>query len=52
VDTPLWDVVPDPPDRARMVRPEDVARAVALMASQPAHASIEELTIMPQGGIL
>lgn len=52
VDTPLWDVVPDPPDRARMVRPEDVARAVVLMASQPPHASVEELTIMPRGGIL
>jgi NADP-dependent 3-hydroxy acid dehydrogenase YdfG len=52
VDTPLWDTIPTPPDRSRMLRPEDVARAAVLMASLPAGASLEELTLLPQGGIL
>jgi NADP-dependent 3-hydroxy acid dehydrogenase YdfG len=52
VDTPLWDAVGGGPDRARMLRPADVARAVVLMASLPAHASLEDLTLMPAGGIL
>jgi NADP-dependent 3-hydroxy acid dehydrogenase YdfG len=52
VDTPLWDTIPTPPDRSRMLRPEDVARAAVLMASLPPGASLEELTLLPQGGIL
>jgi hypothetical protein len=35
-----------------MLRPEDVARAAVLMASLPPGASLEELTLLPQGGIL
>jgi NADP-dependent 3-hydroxy acid dehydrogenase YdfG len=52
VDTPLWDTIPTPPDRSRMLRPEDVARAAVLMAALPPGASLEELTLLPQGGIL
>jgi NADP-dependent 3-hydroxy acid dehydrogenase YdfG len=52
VDTPLWDAIANPPDRARMLRPEDVARAAVLMASLPPGASLEELTLLPSGGIL
>ena len=52
VDTPLWDTIPNSPDRRRMLRPEDVARAAVLMASLPPGASLEELTLLPQGGIL
>ncbi len=52
VDTPLWDTIGNPPDRSRMLRPEDVARAAVLMASLPPGASLEELTLMPAGGIL
>jgi NADP-dependent 3-hydroxy acid dehydrogenase YdfG len=52
VDTPLWDAVPGGPPRDKMLRPEDVARAAVLMASLPPHASLEELTLMPAGGIL
>lgn len=52
VDTPLWDTIPNGPDRARMLRPEDVARAVVLMATLPASAALEELTLLPAGGIL
>lgn len=52
VDTPLWDAVPSPPDRARMLQPEDVARAAVLMLSLPARAALESLTLLPAGGIL
>ena len=52
VDTPLWDTIPGGPDRARMLRPEDVARAAVLMATLPPGATLEELTLLPAGGIL
>ena len=52
VDTPLWDTIPGGPDRARMLRPEDVARVAVLMASLPPGATLEELTLLPAGGIL
>jgi NADP-dependent 3-hydroxy acid dehydrogenase YdfG len=52
VDTPLWDAVANHPDRARMLRPEDVAQAAVLMASLPPGATLEELTLLPAGGIL
>lgn len=52
VDTPLWDTVAHPPDRSRMLRPEDVARAVVLMVTLPRGATLEELTLLPAGGIL
>jgi NADP-dependent 3-hydroxy acid dehydrogenase YdfG len=52
VDTPLWDAIGGGPDRARMLRPEDVARAVVLMASLPPNAALEDVTLMPAGGIL
>ena len=52
VDTPLWDSLSGGPDRSRMLRPEDVARAAVLMATLPPGATLEELTLMPAGGIL
>ncbi len=52
VDTPIWDRVPNPPDRRRMLKDEDVARAAVLMAALPARASLEDLTLLPAGGIL
>ena len=52
VDTPLWDAVPNPPDRRRMLTPQDVARAAVLMATLPPGAALEELTLLPTGGIL
>ena len=52
VDTALWDGIPNPPDRARMLRPEDVAESALLMASLPPGASLEDLTLLPIGGIL
>jgi NAD(P)-dependent dehydrogenase (short-subunit alcohol dehydrogenase family) len=52
VNTPLWDSIPNPPDRARMLAPEDGAEAALLMASLPPRASLEDLTVLPAGGIL
>lgn len=52
VDTPLWDQIPNVPDRARMLAPEDVAHVVVLMAALPARGTLEEVTLLPAGGIL
>jgi NADP-dependent 3-hydroxy acid dehydrogenase YdfG len=52
VDTPLWDTIPGAPDRRRMLRPEDVAEAVLLMATLPPNATVEEVRLLPAGGIL
>jgi NADP-dependent 3-hydroxy acid dehydrogenase YdfG len=52
IDTPLWDAVPNPPDRAKMLQPKQVADLVVLMAALPAGATLEELTVLPAGGIL
>ena len=52
VDTPLWDSMGSTPPREKMLRPEDVARAAVLMATLPPHAALEELTLLPAGGIL
>jgi len=51
-DTPLWDAMASPPDRSKMLRPEQIAEAALLMAAVPAGATLEELTLLPQGGIL
>jgi NADP-dependent 3-hydroxy acid dehydrogenase YdfG len=52
VDTPLWDSILGGPDRALMIRPEQVADAALLMATLGANASLEELTLMPARGVL
>jgi NAD(P)-dependent dehydrogenase (short-subunit alcohol dehydrogenase family) len=51
-DTPLWDAVPQPPDRALMLKPALIAEAALLMAALPPGATLEELTLLPQGGVL
>jgi NAD(P)-dependent dehydrogenase (short-subunit alcohol dehydrogenase family) len=51
-DTPLWDAMPTAPARERMLRPDQVAEAALLMASLDPNASLEELTLLPAGGIL
>jgi 3-oxoacyl-[acyl-carrier protein] reductase len=51
-DTSLWDAVPQPPDRSRMLRPEQIAEAALLMAALAPGAALEELTLLPQGGVL
>ena len=52
VDTPIWDAMGATPPREKMLRPEDVARAALLMVTLPPHAALEELTLLPAGGIL
>jgi NADP-dependent 3-hydroxy acid dehydrogenase YdfG len=52
VDTPLWDGIPNGPDRAHMIRPEQVAEAAVLMAALDTNAALEELTLMPARGVL
>ena len=52
VDTPIWDSMGSTPPREKMLRAEDVARAAVLMATLPATASLEELTLLPAEGIL
>jgi NADP-dependent 3-hydroxy acid dehydrogenase YdfG len=51
-DTPLWDSIPNGPDRGRMLTAEDVARAILLVVTLPPRAALEELTLLPAGGIL
>ncbi len=50
--TPMWGPEVDPEMSARMMRPEDVARAVAACIQTSDRASIEELVIRPTGGDL
>jgi len=52
VDTPIWDALGSSPPRDKMLKSEDVARAAVLMATLPPRASLEELTLLPAGGIL
>jgi NAD(P)-dependent dehydrogenase (short-subunit alcohol dehydrogenase family) len=51
-DTPLWDAVPGAPDRGRMLSADQVAQAALLMAGLGANATLEELTLLPAGGVL
>ena len=51
-DTPLWDAMPAAPARERMLRPDQVAEAALLMATLDPNATLEELTLLPAGGIL
>jgi NADP-dependent 3-hydroxy acid dehydrogenase YdfG len=52
VDTPIWDALGASPPRDKMLKSDDVARAAVLMATLPPRASLEELTLLPAGGIL
>jgi 3-oxoacyl-[acyl-carrier protein] reductase len=51
-DTPLWDAVAQPPDRALMLKPEQIAEAALLMAALAPGAALEEMTLLPQAGVL
>ena len=51
-DTPLWDSIPSPPDRKRMLKAEQVAEAALAMARLGANATLEEITLLPAGGVL
>jgi NAD(P)-dependent dehydrogenase (short-subunit alcohol dehydrogenase family) len=52
VDTPILDRRPAPPDaeqRARMLRPEDVAAVCVFLAGLPDRVHVPELTVLPAG---
>jgi NAD(P)-dependent dehydrogenase (short-subunit alcohol dehydrogenase family) len=51
-DTDVWTPVdpdsrPDLPNRAQMLRPEDVAEAIAFVATRPAHVQVDWLQVGP-----
>lgn len=52
VDTPLWDAIPNAPDRALMITPAQVAEAAVFMATLGPNAALEEMTLMPARGVL
>ncbi len=51
-DTPLWDGMPGAPDRARMLTAAQVAEAALLMVGLGSNATLEEITLLPAGGVL
>jgi NAD(P)-dependent dehydrogenase (short-subunit alcohol dehydrogenase family) len=51
-DTSLWDAIANPPDRRLMLRPEQVAEAALAMALTEPNATLEEMTLLPAGGVL
>jgi 3-oxoacyl-[acyl-carrier protein] reductase len=51
-DTGLWDEVPGDWERAKMLRPEDVAATVAGLVAAPAHVAVDELTVGHRTGRL
>lgn len=53
VDTPFWERAGGTElPRDRMLRPEDVARAIIDAASGPAGASLDEIRLLPADGVL
>lgn len=44
-DTALWDSVPGEWNRQNMLRPEEVAAAIAALLAHPPHVTVEELTV-------
>ncbi len=44
-DTVLWDAIPGTWNRANMLQPEDVARAIAQLVAQPPHVMTEEIAL-------
>jgi NAD(P)-dependent dehydrogenase (short-subunit alcohol dehydrogenase family) len=52
VETPFWEGIEAHPDFARMLRPEDVAEAVAFILEQPPGIVTDEIVVMPPEGIL
>jgi len=53
VDTPFWDRAGGTQlARERMLRPEDVARAIVETAARPAGVSVDEISLLPADGVL
>jgi NADP-dependent 3-hydroxy acid dehydrogenase YdfG len=53
VDSPFWERAGGTElARERMLRPEDVARAIVFAAAQPVGATVDEIVLMPPDGVL
>jgi short-subunit dehydrogenase len=52
VDTAIWGDGAGVPDREKMIRPESVAHIIVQMLMTHADATIDELLVLPQEGIL
>ena len=52
VDTALWDTIPGEWNRANMLQPEDVARAIVRAADEPPHVSVDEIVLGHIAGTL
>jgi 3-oxoacyl-[acyl-carrier protein] reductase len=52
VDTAIWGEGEGIPDREKMIRPETVARLIVQMLTTPPDATVDELLVLPQEGIL
>lgn len=52
VDTALWDTIPGEWNRAKMLQPDDVARAIERAADEPPHVSIDEIALGHIAGTL
>ena len=52
VDTPIWDSVPGDWPREKMMKPEEVAKAVAFSISCPSNVLIEDITMGNLAGSL
>jgi 3-oxoacyl-[acyl-carrier protein] reductase len=52
VDTPFWDTAGGGPDRALMLQQDHVAETIRFLLDQPAEMAMDEVVVMPPGGIL
>jgi NAD(P)-dependent dehydrogenase (short-subunit alcohol dehydrogenase family) len=52
VDTPLWDAAEQPPERSRMLRPEEVAKVVVAALTFSDTGVVDLLQVTPRDGIL
>jgi len=52
VDTPIWEGIPGEWNRASMMRPEEVARAVVSALEPSGSVTVEQLHLSPPGGAL
>jgi len=52
VDTAIWGEGEGIPDREKMIRPETVAHLIVQMLTTPPDATVDELLVLPQEGIL
>jgi len=50
--SPLWDTIPGSWDLDKMVKPEEVARAILTAARAEPPTSVEEIVVVPQAGLL